>query len=452
MQIPDPKYVKTDDGVYLAYQVIGDGPVDIAWLFDLTGNVDTYWESAANRHWFESLASFGRLILHDRRGTGLSSRDVPAPNLETLVADLRVVLDTVKSDQAVIGSWYAGLAPGVLLAAGDPRRVRALIWWYPWPKTTWSPDYPWGAGPKRVETERAALADWGSIEWALDWADEFERANGFRPPPEEIRWEARAARNTCTPDVAMAMTDLWYRTDVREMLPAIQTPTLLLSDEADSDVGTVADHVASLMPNATVASMPKASFPRTTAEADILYRPYREAVQQFIGITPRALPTDTVLATVLFTDIVESTERQSALGDRSWKHLVEQHHAAVRGALRDWRGVEQDTAGDGFYATFDGPARAIRCGLDICRTVRGLGVEVRAGVHTGECQFVDGKVGGIAVTIGSRIAALSGPSQVLVSQTVKDLVAGSSLAFEPQGEHEFKGVPERWRVFSATSE
>jgi class 3 adenylate cyclase len=449
VDVPDPQYVKTRDGAYIAYQVVGDGPVDVAWLFDFTGNLDCYWESFGQREWFEGLASFGRLILHDRRGTGLSSRDVPVPNLETRASDLRLVLDTVKSEQTVIGAYYEGLSPAVLLAASHPDRVRALVWWHPWPRTTWAPDYPWGANPGQVEAERAMLAQWASIEWALAWADEQERANGFRPSEQEIRWEARAARNTCTPNVAVALSEMWWQTDIRGVLPAIRTPTLLLFDDADSETAGVAGHVATLMPNVTVERVPKALLPRTPGEAAGYYRPYRQAVQRFIGVAPHAFATDTVLATVLFTDIVGSTAHQARLGDHEWKELVEHHHATVREALDGWRGIENDTAGDGFYATFDGPARAIHCAHQIRDNVRSLGIEIRAGVHTGECELIDGKTGGIAVTIGSRISALAGPSQVLVSQTVKDLVAGSGFRFEPAGEHDLKGVPDRWRLFSA---
>jgi class 3 adenylate cyclase len=448
LDIPEPKYLKTEDGFYIAYQVVGDGPVDVAWLFDYTGNLDCYWEHPGQREWFERLASFGRLILHDRRGTGLSSRDVAVPNLETRAADLRLVLDTVKSDQAVVGAYYEGLSPALLLAASHPNRVRALVWWRPWPRTTWAPDYPWGTGPEQVEAERALLAHWGSREWALDWADEQERANGIRPPETEIRWEARSARNTCTPNVALALTEMWWQTDIRGVLPTIQTPTLLLIDDAESDTAAVANHVASLMPNATVERVPKAPLPRTSGEAAGYYRPYRQAVQRFIGVAPHTFATDTVLATVLFTDIVASTAHQAKLGDHAWKELVEHHHASVRQALDTWRGVENDTAGDGFYATFDGPARAIHCAHQIRDAVRDLGIEIRAGLHTGECELIDGKHGGIAVTTGARISALAQPSQVLVSQTVKDLVAGSGFTFEPAGEHELKGVPDRWRVYA----
>jgi class 3 adenylate cyclase/pimeloyl-ACP methyl ester carboxylesterase len=447
VDVPDPKYVKAEDGAYIAYQVVGDGPVDVAWLFDFTGNLDCVWEYVAEYEWYSSLASFGRLILHDRRGTGLSSRDRPVPNLETRAADLRLVLDKVNSDQTVIGAYYEGLSPGLMLAASQPDRIRALVWWHPWPRTTWAPDYPWGEGPEEIRTAREMLVHWGSIEWALDWADTQERANGFRPSQDDIRWMAKATRNTCTPDMAAALTEMWWQTDVRGLLPAVQTPSLLLAEEGESETGAVADHVASLMPNATVERVPRATRPRNSAEAATWYRPYRRAVEQFIGLAPHAFATDTVLATVLFTDIVGSTAHQAVLGDHEWKELVEHHHATVRQALHTWRGVENDTAGDGFYATFDGPARAIHCAHQIRDTVRSLGIEIRAGVHTGECELVDGKCAGISVSIGARIAARARPSQVLVSQTVKDLVAGSGFTFQSIGEHELKGVPEHWRIY-----
>jgi class 3 adenylate cyclase len=247
----------------------------------------------------------------------------------------------------------------------------------------------------------------------------------------------------------MALAEMWWQTDVRGVLSAIQTPTLVLVDDAELDTRAVADHVASLICNVTVERVPKAPMPRTSGEAASYFRPYRQAVQRFVGAAPHGFATDTVLATVLFTDIVGSTAHQAKLGDHAWKDLVERHHATVRQALDTWRGSENDTAGDGFYATFDGPARAIHCAHQIRDNVRSLGIEIRAGVHTGECELIDGKTGGIAVTIGSRISALAGPSQVLLSQTVKDLVAGSGFRFEPAGEHDLKGVPDRWRLFSA---
>jgi class 3 adenylate cyclase/pimeloyl-ACP methyl ester carboxylesterase len=449
--VPAPKYVKTDDGAYLAYQVVGDGPVDIAWLFDYSGNLDLAWEGVTNRTWFEALASFGRLVLHDRRGTGLSSRNVPIPNLETRAADLRAVLDAVGSEQPVVGALFEGLAPAVLLAATDPGLLRALVWWLPDPCMSWAPDYPWGLTAEQFAQEQQdQLANWGSDAYGQAWAKDIEDATGLRPTPEEARVMSMQTRNTCTPDIAAALHKVWWETDVRPLLPAVKTPTLLLVHDGAGQMQEIATYVHSLMPSSELRVMPEQTWPQTPLDAERIYRPYRDAVQRFIGMAPERVALDTVLATVLFTDIVGSTERQARLGDRDWKLLVERHNQLVRDTLADWRGVEQDTAGDGFYATFDGPARAIRCGLAIRDGVRRLGIEIRAGIHTGECELVDGKVGGIAVTIGARIAALSGASKVLVSQTVKDLVAGSGFAFAPLGGHELKGVPDRWRIFEVT--
>jgi class 3 adenylate cyclase/pimeloyl-ACP methyl ester carboxylesterase len=446
VKIPDPRYVRTDDGVYLAYQVVGDGPVDIAWGHDQ--NLDSCWESPYVSAWLGRLASFGRLVLHDRRATGLSSRNVDPPNLETRAADLRTVLDAAGSRSTVVGGWFETAAPGVLLAATDPDRVRGLVWWNPSPRTTWSHDYPWGWGPREVEAELAALEHWGTIEWGEAWADQFAEVAGPRPPEEEIRAEAKASRNTCTPDVAVALSRMWFETDLRSVLPSLRVPCLLLVDSPDPRHLAVAEHAAALIPDAQIVLVPN-DWP-TPETMNAVLGPPQEAIRRFVGLEPGRQSLDSVLASILFTDIVGSTERQAAIGDLDWKDLVERHHALVRGALAQWRGVENDTAGDGFYATFDGPARAIRCALEIGERVRGLGIEVRAGVHTGECEVIDGKVGGIAVSIGARISNFAEPSQVLVSQTVKDLVAGSGLSFTDAGEHELRGVPDRWHLYSVT--
>jgi class 3 adenylate cyclase len=256
---------------------------------------------------------------------------------------------------------------------------------------------------------------------------------------------AKASRNACTPDVARSLAEIWYETDVRDVLPSVKVPTLIVAGSDQPRDRERSAYVASLIPGAETALFPGnvLSEENTRAIADTMRR--------FIGVGRSATELDTVLSTVLFTDIVGSTERQAQIGDHAWKELVQRHHAVVRAALQRWRGVENDTAGDGFYATFDGPARAIRCGLEIAERVRVLGLEVRAGVHTGECELVDGKHAGITVSIGARVATLAGPSELLVSQTVKDLVAGSGLAFEDAGEHELKGVPDRWRIYRVTA-
>ena len=240
------------------------------------------------------------------------------------------------------------------------------------------------------------------------------------------------------------LAEIWYETDVRDVLPSVKVPTLIVAGTDRPRDQERSAYVASLIPGAEMALFPGSVLSEENT------RPIADTIRRFIGVERLATELDTVLSTVLFTDIVGSTELQSARGDHAWKQLVERHHAVVRAALARWRGLENDTAGDGFYATFDGPARAIRCGLEIVERVRALGIEVRAGVHTGECELIDGKHAGITVSIGARIATLAGSSEVLVSQTVKDLVAGSGLAFEESGEHELKGVPDRWRLYRVT--
>jgi class 3 adenylate cyclase len=448
VEIPDPQYLKTQDGVYISYQVLGDGPVDIAWQFDFGGHLDVGWEFPWIREWFEGLASFGRLILHDPRGSGLSSRNVHPPNLETRADDLRAVLDAVASPSAVVGGWFEGLAPGVLLAASDPGRVQAMVWWSPTPRTVWAPDYPWGDGPDDVAQALDYLKHWGTVESGEAWADFLEQLSGYRPSDEAIRWWARRQRNTCTPEVAEALQRIWWQTDIRAVLPTVQTPTLLLVGAAEDEHRAMAEHVASLMPSAQIEVFATQGWMASGVHIDAIYRPRLDAIARFIGIQPNPVVPETILSTILFTDVVDSTSHQARLGDHDWKHLIEQHNRLIREALATWRGSENDTAGDGFYATFDGPARAIHCAKQIQARVHELGIEVRAGVHTGECELVDGKCAGISVSTGARIAAKAGPSSVLVSQTVKDLVAGSGFTFTDAGEHQFKGIPPPYRLYT----
>jgi len=240
------------DGAYIAYQVVGDGPLDIAWQFDFGGNLDVWWEFEWMRGWFEGLASFGRLILHDSRGCGLSSRNVPVPNLETRTDDLRAVLDEVGSASTVIGGWFEGLAPGVLLAASHPSQVRAMVWWNPAPRTAWAPDYPWGDGPPDVTVALEALKHWGSVESGEAWADSLEQFSGHRPSEEAVQWWAKKERDTCTPEVAEELQRIWWQTDTRGVLPTVQAPTLLMVAEGEPENLAVAEHVASLMPNARI--------------------------------------------------------------------------------------------------------------------------------------------------------------------------------------------------------
>jgi class 3 adenylate cyclase len=416
------------DGTYIAYLTVGEGPVDIVWQPEIYSNVDVIWQHQKYVAWFGGLAGFSRLILHDRRGTGASSRNVAPPNLETRVADCLAVLDAVGSERPVLGGELEGGAANVLFAATMPERVHSLFWWYPAPRSTQAPDYPWGGTPEELDRRmQEKVEHWGTRE--------------FDDPDDPTTPWGLLSRQSASPDVAIEMEFIWRETDVRGTLPAVTAPSLLMAREQDREA---LEYLASLMPRASVSLFPGSgdSLPTVDEQPGIL-----RTIREFVGVEVPEPELDTVLATILFTDMVDSTERQAALGDRDWKELVGRHHALVRDALERWRGVENDTAGDGFYATFDGPARAIRCAQEVSRRVQELGIEVRAGVHTGECTVIDGKIGGIGVAIGSRVAASAAASEVLVSQTVKDLVAGSGLTFEDAGEHELKGVPDTWRLY-----
>jgi class 3 adenylate cyclase/pimeloyl-ACP methyl ester carboxylesterase len=440
VEIADVRYARTPDGAYIAYAVTGQGPIDLVHQLDFSTYIDAEFEDPLVRGWYERLTSFSRVILHDRRGTGLSSRHVPPPNLETRVSDLEVVLDAVGSERPVLLGAFEACAPNVLLAATRPERAHSLVWINPVARSVWTPDYPWGVRPEMVEEEMHIMELWGTLDYGRAFL-EFQASRGNVYPDEEVAHVAKAARNVCTPDVAAELNRMWYETDIRPVLPAVQAPALLIVHEGLEDHVAQAHHIASLMPNATVKGMPGRAW-----DVQGLVQ-WAEEIRRFVGVEPSPANLDTVLSTVLFTDIVGSAQKQTSLGDHGWKQLVEQHHAIVRDALARYRGIENDTAGDGFYATFDGPARAVRCALNVVHRVRDLGIEIRAGVHTGECEVIDGKHAGLAVTIGARIASDAGSSEVLVSRTVKDLTAGSGFTFEDAGEHELKGVPDRWHLY-----
>lgn len=430
--ISETRYAKTPDGVYLAYQTVGEGSIDIVWQFEWCGNVDAIWDHRPYGEWLTRLASFSRVILHDRRGTGASSRNVDPPNLETRVADLTVVLDAVGTDRVVLGGALEAGAPNVLFAASVPERVLSLFWWYPAPRTTLALDYPFGAPESLLGAATQDIVDnWGTDAYGMSEMETFASEN------EPFPW-GRLTRQTATPDVAVAMDAIYNQTDVRGAMPAISAPVLLLAREQDR---AALEYLASLLRNPQIRLFPGQGSMTLEEMPAVL-----DAIRTFAGLESRP-ELDTILSTVLFTDVVDSTRMQAAIGDHRYKGLIEQHHAIVRDELRRWRGVESATAGDGFYATFDGPARAIRCALQIGQRVRDLGIEIRAGVHTGECELMDGKIGGITVSIGARVAAKANASEVLVSQTVKDLVAGSGFLFHDSGQHELKGVPDTWRLY-----
>jgi class 3 adenylate cyclase len=431
---PETRYVVTPDGVHLAYQVIGDGPVDFAWQFDLFGNVDLVWQTRFG-DWLRDLATFTRLILHDRRGTGLSTRNVSPPDLETRVADLEVVLDAAESRRPVLGGFFDAGAPNVMFAATQPERVHSIVWVEPQPRNTWAPDFPWGVDEDYVERSTKVTAElWGRDGFGEKFA-EIEASVDHPIGPDEVASISMLARHTVTPDAAMALDLMWRETDVRAILPSVTAPALLLA----ADDTAIAEYTASLMPLAEVRELAKP--PGLGDEA------VTAAIRDWVGVAPTAPDLDRVLASVLFTDIVGSTEQLSAVGDSEWRSILARHDERSRAEVERFRGRFVDSTGDGLFATFDGPARAVRCANAIGEAVADLGIRIRAGVHTGEVELEGDAVRGIAVHIGARVAALAGPSEVLVSQPVKDLVVGSGLVFEDAGEHELKGVPDRWHLY-----
>jgi class 3 adenylate cyclase len=441
VKVPETRYATTEDGVSVAYQIVGEGPTDLAVDLGIVGNVEVLWTFEPVAGFLERLFAFSRLIFHDRRGTGLSGGGSSLPDLETRSRDLLSVLDACRSPRTALFGATTGGAALAMFAATYPERVSSLAWFGPLARTSWSPEYPWGETAQEQRLFVSQMREkFGTIEIEYDY---LASNVPTRAKDEALAKElARIDRHFMAPSTAAEFARTWNETDVSEALGALRCPTLLIDREAGPFGPDEAKHVQTLIPEAALTLLPGDDFSMFFGDREAVI----ETVREFLGIERPVTVPDTILATVLFTDIVGSTERQAKLGDHVWKDVVQRHHAIVRAALTRWHGVENDTAGDGFYATFDGPARAIRCGMDIGERLRDLGIEIRSGVHTGECELMDGKPGGIAVTTGSRISGLAGPSEVLVSQTVKDLVAGSGLAFEDTGEHELKGVPGRWHL------
>lgn len=449
MEIPRTKYAKTSDGVNIAYQVRGDGPVDLIYATGWTGNFEIELEGPRSGAWFGGLASFSRLIVFDKRGTGLSDR-TKTPDLEMRVDDLRAVLDAVGSERAVVMGDTDGGALAVFFAATHPERVQALILNGAYARAAWAPDYPSGQKEEEYLAERQDMARrWGTIEFAQEWVD--RQAPSLSHDDEYVEWFAKALRHGASPASALEFLDMWYGIDVRSVLGSVQAPTLVLAvigsgDLISSDVALVegGPHLAERIPGARYVELRRHDLIMEHTDPG----PLLDEIERFVrSVRADEIEIERVLATVLFTDIVSSTERAAELGDTVWKELLARHHEVVRAMIGRYRGKEINTSGDGFLATFDGPARGIRCAQAIAEAVQPLGLEIRAGLHTGEIDVTGDDVQGIAVHIGARVGALAGPSEVLVSQTVKDLVAGSGLTFEDAGEHELKGVPDRWRLY-----
>lgn len=436
--IPQTKYARSDN-VNIAYQVFGAGDIDLVVVPGWISCIDVFWENPAFTRFLQRLGSFARVILFDKRGTGLSDRVTDSPTLEERMDDVRAVMDAAGSKRAALLGYSEGGPMCMLFAVTYPERTEALIMIGSYPRSAWAADFPWARTPAQQGQLVHAIRDhWGEpigIETRVPSMASDER---FRA------WWAKFLRAGASPATALALTQMNYQIDVRHILPSVQVPTLVLHSMRDQAIPVESSrHMAARIPGARLVEIDSDDhiplFDRSNEVPD--------AVQEFLTGGRGMVDEDRVVKTVMFSDIVGSTEQAVSLGDARWSDLRDAHHAAVRRELAIYRGQEVDTAGDGFYAAFDGPARAIRCACEVRRSVDALGLITRVGLHTGECVMGGEKISGLAVHIGARVAGLAPAGKVLVSQTVKDLVAGSGLEFEDFGSHKLKGIADTWHLY-----
>ena len=445
---PPVRYAKSGD-VHIAYQVLGDAPVDLVLAPGTVSHLDLWWESPYWARLFERMASFSRLILFDKRGTGLSDRPVTVATLEERIDDIRAVMDAVGSERAHVFGLSEGGSMACLFAATYPSRTRSLVLYGTAPRWSRAPDYPW---QQTEEEQEALLAKRIAAGWELDpTSPEWRRWLGapVRDDPAFLEWFARQRRAGGTPAAHLALSRMNAKLDIRAILPTIHVPTLVMNREDDPEVAVdEARAMAALIPGARFVVLP--------GEGHQFFDIWEEVValiQEFVTGAPSPVLSERVLATMLFLDVSGSTEHAITLGDEAWRDVLERYYALARRALMVFGGVEVDTTGDGLLATFDGPARAIRCARAIQREAVPLGLRLHAGVHTGEVERVGrANVRGVAVHTAARIAGLASSSEVFVSATVKDLVAGSGLTFEDRGVHMLKGLPEPRQVFAVSGQ
>ncbi len=442
MQIPEVYYARSGD-VAIAYQVVGSGSPDIVFVRGNTGDLLSTWEQPLLVRQVEDLAAIGRLLMLDKRGTGLSDRVREVQSLETTIDDIRAVMDDARSERAVVWTGLSSTGIGLLFAATYPERCAGLVLIDPQVRGTRSRDYVWAPTAEEWrERLRAVRLGWGDRHYleslAREWAPEMVDDGTF------VDWFVWHMRRSLSPGAALTSFRMAMEVDVTDVLAAVRVPTLLLPLPTQRERATYA---AQRIRDARVVELPWFEGIFTWIQDDV-HRATMDATSRFVRSLSDPTSHERVLTTIVFTDIVASTDTAARLGDVDWERLLDRHHALVRRELARFQGVERGTAGDGFFATFDGPARAVRAATAIRDAVQELGLQIRAGVHTGEVELEDGTVAGIAVHIGARIAALAGPAEVLVSSTVRDLVAGSGLHFEDRGSHELKGIPEPWRLFA----
>jgi class 3 adenylate cyclase/pimeloyl-ACP methyl ester carboxylesterase len=437
---PATRYARSGD-INVAYTIAGAGPFDVIFVPGFVSNVELDWSDPLRAAFLNRLASFSRLIMLDKRGTGLSDRVSGVPDLETRMDDIRAVMDAAGSERAALFGLADGGSLAILFAATYPERIGSLVLYATLPRYVRSPDFPWAPTREKAEREITELERrWGTPELASEWLEGNDGAAA-----EDL---AALMRRSASPGAAAALARMNLDIDVRHLLGAVRVPTLVLHRTGHRIDVRGGRFLAQQIPGARFIELEGSEGLPYLGDSERLLG----EIERFLidlwesGGWDEAEP-DRILATVLFSDIVGSSEKAASLGDRAWRELLERHHELVRRHLVRHRGREVDAVGDGFLASFDGPARAIRCGCAIAESVPELGLEVRVGLHTGECELLDGKVAGIAVHTGARVASLAGPGEVLVSSTVKDLVAGSGIAFEDRGTHELKGIPGEWRLY-----
>jgi class 3 adenylate cyclase/pimeloyl-ACP methyl ester carboxylesterase len=441
---PTTRYVRSDD-VHIAYQVIGDGPLDLLWVPGYVSHVEATWQSPQHAAFIRRLASFCRLILFDKRGTGMSDRGSQIFTLEQRMHDVQAILDEIGSERAALFGVSEGGPMSLLYAATYPERTSALVLYGSYAKRSWAPDYPFGWKDEQWERVLANInQNWGTPQGT----NIPMYAPSLMDKPDEAEQVASYFRASASPGAAAAIMKMNREIDVRNVLPAVRAPTMIIHRTGDrvSEVGH-ARYMARQIAGAKLVELPGIDHAYWIDGGKVIL----DQIERFLTGRLHTLEPERMLATVLFADIVGSTECVAKLGDGRWRELLGTFHGKVREVLQQYRGREINTTGDGFLAAFDGPARAVRCAAAIRDAVHPLGLEVRCGLHTGECEIVGNDLAGIAVHIGARVGGLAGPGEVLVSQTVRDLVAGSGLAFEPCGTHVLKGVPSEWHLFRAVA-
>jgi class 3 adenylate cyclase/pimeloyl-ACP methyl ester carboxylesterase len=428
--LPETRYAKSGD-VHIAYQVFGEGPINLVFVPGFVSNIETYWDHPDLGRWLLRLASFARVATFDKRGTGLSDRVSELPSFDLRMDDARAVMDAAGMERAAILGISEGGSLAALFAATYPQRCAGLVLYGGFANASWTT-------PEGLERFFKYIGEsWGSGRNLAIFAPSRKKDLALR------QWWGRYERLGASPAAASAVIRMLSQIDISDILSSIHVPTLVIHCTGDTLVGVecgrfLAEHI----PEARLLELPG------TDHLFFIHGQIGDAIEEFLTGSITAAESDRILATVLFTDIVGSTEKAAALGDHRWRDLLEDHHATIRHNLTRFRGREVKTTGDGVLATFDGPARGVRCACAIAEEIRPLGIEIRAGLHTGECEVMGDDFSGIAVHIGARVAALAGPGEVFVSSTVKDLVAGSGLQFADRGSRSLKGVPGEWRIFA----